>query len=144
MCERGYYSWNEHFNRDTFPRETPRARDLPEKKEPKRCPLCPSVLNDLLLSFLSLKCPFRPVLWPFCPVLCPFCPSHKLLKFAETVYATKFIDNFEGFSGIKGIFFFPGRILNLAWNTRACSLLAEALFLVFADRRKETSAMDRK
>ena len=61
----------------------------------------PFVLNDLVLSFLSLKCPFRPVLWPFCPVLCPFCASHKLLKFAETVsYDSKFIGNFEGFSGI--------------------------------------------
>ena len=43
----------------------------------KRCPLCPFVLNDLVLSLLSLKC-------PFCPVLCPFCPSHKSSKFART------------------------------------------------------------
>ena len=54
--------------------------------------LSPFVLNDLVLSLLSLQCPFRPVLcpfWPvlcsFCPVLCPFCPSHKRLKFAGTV-----------------------------------------------------------
>ena len=46
--------------------------------EPKRCPFCPFVLNDLVLSLLSLKC-------PFCPVLCPFCLSHKRLKFAGTV-----------------------------------------------------------
>ena len=42
------------------------------------------------------------MLWPFCTVLCPFCPSHKLLKFAGTVYDSKFIGNFEGLSGIKG------------------------------------------
>ena len=35
-------------------------------------------LNDLVLSLLSLKCPFL-------PVLCPSCPSHKRLKFVETV-----------------------------------------------------------
>ena len=46
--------------------------------ESKRCPLCPFVLNGLVLSLLSLKS-------PFCPVLCPFCPSHKRLKFAGTV-----------------------------------------------------------
>ena len=44
----------------------------------KICPFCPFVLNDLVLSLLSLEC-------PFCPVLCPFCPSHKRLKLAETV-----------------------------------------------------------
>ena len=38
---------------------------------PKRCPLTPFVLNDLVLSLLSLKC--------------PFCPSHKRLKFAGSV-----------------------------------------------------------
>ena len=46
--------------------------------EPKRCPLCPFVLNGLVLSRLSLQCPFR-------PVFCPFCPSHKRLKFTGTV-----------------------------------------------------------
>ena len=51
----------------------------------KICPFCPFVLNDLVLSLLSLECPFRPVLCPFRPVLCPFCPSNKRLKFAETV-----------------------------------------------------------
>ena len=50
--------------------------------------LSPFVLNELVLSLLSLKC--------------PFCPWHKRLKFAETVYDTTFIDNFEDFSGIKG------------------------------------------
>ena len=49
-----------------------------EKHRTKRCPFCPFVLNDLVLSLLSLECPFR-------PVLCPFCPSNKRLKFAETV-----------------------------------------------------------
>ena len=48
--------------------------------------LSPFVLNDLVLSLLSLECPFRPVLCAFCPVLCPFCPSNKRLKFAQTVY----------------------------------------------------------
>ena len=33
---------------------------------------------DLVLSLLSLKCPFR-------PMLCPFRPSNTRLKFAETV-----------------------------------------------------------
>ena len=55
-------------------------------------------------------------------MLCPFCPSHKLLKFAETVYDSKFIGNFEGFEGTagsKGIFFDPvffhdGRLLGLS------------------------------
>ena len=46
--------------------------------EPKRCPLCPFVLNGLVSSRLSLQCPFR-------PVLCPFCHSHKRLKFTGTV-----------------------------------------------------------
>ena len=54
--------------------------------EPKRCPFRPFVLNDLALTFLSLKWRFCPVLWPFCPVLCPFWPSHKRLKFNGTVY----------------------------------------------------------
>ena len=53
--------------------------------ERKRCSFCPFVRNDLVLSLLSLKSPFRPVLWPFCPLLCPFCPLHKRLKFAGTV-----------------------------------------------------------
>ena len=48
--------------------------------------LSPFVLNDLVLSLLSLQCPFRPLLCPFCLVLCPFCPSHKRLKFAGTVF----------------------------------------------------------
>ena len=47
--------------------------------------LSPFVLNDLVLSLLSLQCPFRRVLCPFCPVLCPPCPSHKRLKFAGIV-----------------------------------------------------------
>ena len=47
-------------------------------RELKRCPFCPFVLNGLVLSLLSLKS-------PFCPVLCPYCPSHKRLKFAGTV-----------------------------------------------------------
>ena len=81
-------------------REIPRAPR--EKHRTKICPFCPFVLNDLVLSLLSLECPFRPVLCPFRPVSCPFCPSHKRLKFAGTVYDTKFIDNFEGLSGIKG------------------------------------------
>ena len=46
--------------------------------EPKRCPFCPFVLNGLVLSLLSLKSPFYPVLWPFCP-------SHKRSTFAGTV-----------------------------------------------------------
>ncbi len=46
--------------------------------ELKRCPFCPFVLNGLVLSLLTLKS-------PFCPVLCPFCPSHERLKFAGTV-----------------------------------------------------------
>ena len=50
----------------------------------KRCSFCPLVLNDLVLSLLSLKCPLCPVLWPFCRVLCPFWPSHNRLKFAGT------------------------------------------------------------
>ena len=54
--------------------------------EPKRCPFRPFVLNDLALTFLSLKWRFCPVLWPFCPVLCPFLLSHKRLKFNGTVY----------------------------------------------------------
>ena len=68
----------------------------------KRCPSCPFVLNGLVLSLLTLKSPFWPVLWPFCPVLCPFWPSHKLLKFTGTICDTTFIDNFEGFEGIEG------------------------------------------
>ena len=73
------------------------------KNTGRKCgPLGPFVLNDLVLSLLSLKSPFCPVLCPFCPVLCPFCPSHKRLKCAGTVYDTKFIGNFEGLSGIKG------------------------------------------
>ena len=68
----------------------------PGKNTGRKCgPLGPFVLNDLVLSLLSLECPFR-------PVLCPFCPSHKRLKFAGTVYDTKFIGNFEGLSGIRG------------------------------------------
>ena len=63
----------------------PRARDE-KKKTPYMSRLSPFVLNDLVLSLLSLECPFRPVLCPFCPVLCPFCLSNKRLKFAETVY----------------------------------------------------------
>ena len=57
-------------------REIPRAPR--EKHRTKICPFCPFVLNDLVLSLLSIECPFR-------PVLCPFCPSNKRLKFAETV-----------------------------------------------------------
>ena len=52
------------------PREIPLAT-REKNTEPKRCPLSPFVLNDLVLSLLSLKC--------------PFCPSHKRLKFAGTV-----------------------------------------------------------
>ena len=59
----------------------------------KRCPSCPFVLNGLVLSLLTLKRPFWPVLWTFCPVLCPFWPSHKLLKFTGTVYDTTFVVN---------------------------------------------------
>ena len=44
----------------------------------KRCPFCPFILNGLVLSLLTLKS-------PFCPLLCPYCPSHKRLKFAGTV-----------------------------------------------------------
>ena len=47
--------------------------------------MSPFVLNDLILSLLSLECLFRPVLCPFRPVLCPFCPSNKRLKLADTV-----------------------------------------------------------
>ena len=80
------------------------AREIFQKrKSQNRCPFRPFVLNGLALSLLSLKTPFCPVLWPFCPVLCPFCPSHESLKFAETVYDTEFIGNFEGLSGIKDI-----------------------------------------
>ena len=57
-------------------RDSTRAQG--KNTEPKRSPLSPFVLNDLVLSLLSLKCPFCPVLWPFCP-------SHKRLKFAGTV-----------------------------------------------------------
>ena len=64
-------------------REIPRAPR--EKHRTKICPFCPFVLNDLVLSLLSLECPFRPVLCPFRPVFCPFCPSNKGLKLAETV-----------------------------------------------------------
>ena len=63
--------------RDLHARES-RARDE-KKKRPQMSRLSPFVLNDLVLSFLSLECPFRPVLWPFCP-------SNKRLKFDETVY----------------------------------------------------------
>ena len=55
------------------------AREMKRKKRPQISRLSPFVLNDLVLSFLSLECPFR-------PVLCPFCPSNKRLKFDETVY----------------------------------------------------------
>ena len=52
------------------------ARDLHARsgktEGQKRCPLCPFVLNGLVLSLLILKSPFWPVLWPFCPGLCPF------------------------------------------------------------------------
>ena len=58
---------------------------LGKNKEPKRCPFCPFFLNGLVLSLLTLKSTFCPVLWPFCRVLCPFWPSHKRLKFAGTV-----------------------------------------------------------
>ena len=61
------------------------TRTQGKNTEPKRCPSSPFLLNDLVLSLLSLKFPFCPVLWPFCPVLCLFCPSHKRLKFAGTV-----------------------------------------------------------
>ena len=50
----------------------PRVNKLPEKKRPQMSRLSPFVLNDFVLSLLSLKCPFR-------------------LKFAETVCKTKFI-----------------------------------------------------
>ena len=60
--------------------------------ERKRCPFCHFVLDDLVLSLLSLKCPFCPVLWLFCPVLCSFCPSHKRLKFAGTVLLFFFVE----------------------------------------------------
>ena len=56
-----------------------------KKQRAKICPFCSFVLNGLVLSLLSLKSPFCPVLCPFRPVLCPFCPSHKRLKFAGTV-----------------------------------------------------------
>ena len=69
--------------RARLPREIPRAPR--EKHRTKICPFCPFVLNDLVLSLLSLECPFRPVWCPFRPVLRPFCPSNKRLKFAETV-----------------------------------------------------------
>ena len=47
-----------------------RAREPPEKKKrPQMCRLSHFVLNDLVLSLLSLKCPFRPVLCFFF-VLC--------------------------------------------------------------------------
>ena len=39
--------------------------------EPKSGVYDAFVLNGLVLSLLSLKRPFCPVLWPFCPVLCP-------------------------------------------------------------------------
>jgi len=67
-------------------RLTRESREPPEKKHNvKMSRLSPFVLNDLVLSLLSLQCPFRPVLCPFCPVLCPPCPSNKRLKSAETV-----------------------------------------------------------
>ena len=59
-------------------RVSPRARDE-KKKRPQISRLSNFVLNDLVLSILSLECPFR-------PVLRPSCPSNKRLKFAETVY----------------------------------------------------------
>ena len=73
------------------PRVISRARKSPDKKKKDlRRPDCLLfVLNDLVLSLLSLQCLFR-------PALCPSFPSHKRLKFAETVYDTKFVGNFEG------------------------------------------------
>ena len=64
--------------RTRVPREIPRTTELPEKKIPQMSRLSPFVLNDLVMSLLSLKCSFR-------PVLSPLCPSRKRLKFAETV-----------------------------------------------------------
>ena len=56
-----------------------RAREPPEKKKrPQMCRLSHFVLNDLVLSLLSLKCPFHPVLFLFCPL-------QLRVKFAETV-----------------------------------------------------------
>ena len=64
----------------------PRFHARPGKNtELTRRPFSPFVLNGLVLSLLSLKSPFCPVLWLFCPVLCPFWPSRKRLKFAGTV-----------------------------------------------------------
>ena len=54
--------------------------------------LSPFLLNDLVLSLLSLQC--------------PFCPSHKRLKFAETVYDMKFIGQ-KRQKDIKGTFLGP-------------------------------------
>ena len=67
----------------------------------KRCPSCPFVLNGLVLTLLTLKSPFWPVLWPFCPVLCPFWTSHKLLTFTGTVYDTKFMKIWKGISNLS-------------------------------------------
>ena len=63
---------------------SPRERD-DKQKRPQMSRLSPFVLNDLVLSLLSLECPSRPALCPFCPVLCPFCPSNKTLKLTGTV-----------------------------------------------------------
>ena len=49
-----------------------------QKKRPEMSRLSPFVRIDLVLSLLSLKC-------PFCPVLCPVCPSNKRLKFVRMV-----------------------------------------------------------
>ena len=59
-------------------RDFTRKRISWKGKRPQMSRLSPFVLNDLVLSLFSLKCPFR-------PVLCHFCPSHKRLKFAKTV-----------------------------------------------------------
>jgi len=66
-------------------RLTRESRKPPEKKRVKMSRLSPFVLNDLVLSLLSLQCPFRPVLCLFCPVLCPPCPWNKRLQFTEMV-----------------------------------------------------------
>ena len=72
-------------------------REPPEKKIPQMSRLSPFILNDLVLSLLSLQCPFRPA----------------LVKFAETVYDMKFIGPKGQKGHLFGPVFFPWRALNL-------------------------------
>ena len=95
------------------------ARNSWKETKDLNCPGC-LLLSwmTLYMSLLSLKCPFR-------PVLCPLCPLQKRLKFVQTVYVTKFIDNFEGFRALRAArayfcpVFSPGRTWNLSCKSSA-------------------------